>query len=424
MKKKRSIIIVVFAIGFLPHLQAQQLDLYTCLDSAAVHMPLLGQQAMMDEVLSNKLKNYNKAYLPKITASGHVSYQSVVPELPFSVSGTPGLEIPKVQYRTYIEVYQPLFDAGMSSALKISEAAQSDVAFKALEVKESEYKKQVARLFFQMLLVDDQWSIISKSIELMREREKSIQSAIENGIAQLNDMLKLKSEILSQEKKLDDLNSAKVSGMEILTLLTGINTENRILVVPEVKGSIEHSIIGNPELQLISARQAGLMATEQIIKTQRLPRVNAFGQLGMGTPNPLNFFEKDLSTYYMAGVHASWILWDWRKTAVDRASLKIRIQMLDAEQSQKKIEIETRVNRIRNDGEKLSKALERDEEIIVLKEQIRKNAAVQLDQGIITPTEYLYEVLSEQLAELNRSVDEIALVQNQIMLQFETGNIK
>jgi len=98
--------------------------------------------------------------------------------------------------------------------------------------------------------------------------------------------------------------------------------------------------------------------------------------------------------------------------------------MVVEQQNQKKLEVESNLRTIKHQGDKYAKALERDEEILTMKSQIRKNASTQLDQGVITPAEYLDEVLAEQVAELNKSVNEISLYQNQIILQFETGTIK
>lgn len=403
---------------------AQPLDLYTCLDSAAAHMPLVNQQASLNELLKNKLSTYNKAYLPVITLNGQASYQSAVPELPFVMPGTPALDIPKFQYRGYAELYQPLFDAGLANAARISENAQHEVSLMTLELSVHEYKKQVAQLYFQVLLVTDQVQIVNRSLDLLKAREEVLQAAIKQGVAQQNDLLKIQSETITQEKRLDELESAHTSGMEILGLLTGIDTKNRTLAVPDVKGSIDYGFTANPELQLISRRQASIAATEKMILAQRLPRVNAFGQAGIGAPNPYNFFEKDASPYYIAGVRATWNLWDWGKTSRDRKAIGLNRQLFSDQRSQKEMEIQRRVTQIKTEGERLSRALEHDQKIVDLRSEIRKNAAVQVEQGIITSTDYLNEVLAEQLARLTKSVDQISLYQNHVLLQFETGVIQ
>ncbi|MCF8257620.1 MAG: TolC family protein [Flavobacteriales bacterium] len=424
MKKHFPIIITLLMLGVSNQLLAQKLNLYACLDSAEKHMPLLKQEPILTEILQNKLKTYNRSYLPMVTANGQATYQSDVPELPFSFPGVPSIDIPKFQYRAYLELYQPVFDAGVSSAQKTSEKAQNEVSLMGLQVGLAEYKKQVAQLYFQMLLVDDQLAIIQKTLDLMAEREKSVKTALDNGVVQQNDHLKLQSEILNQEKKQLELQSAREGGMEVLSLLTGIDAKDSQLEIPIIRTAIDYTYTDNLELQLIGTRQKGLMATEKLLKARRLPRINAFGQAGFGAPNPYNIFNADLSGYGMVGLKATWNIWDWGKTSLDRKNLRLNSRLMDEQQNQKKVEIESRIVRMRSDNEKLTKALEWDQKMLQLRSQIRKNAEVQVEQGVLTPTAYLEEVLAEQLTELTRSVDQISLYQNQIMLQFETGILK
>ena len=422
MKTHILLIIGLVALSFSKQTQAQ--TLYACLDSAEKNMPILKQEPILAEMLQNKLKTYNRSYLPMVTANGQATYQSNVPELPFSFPGVPSLDIPKFQYRAYFELYQPVFDAGVSGAQKTAEKAKNEVSLMALEVGLSEYKKQVAKLYFQMLLVDDQLEIIFKTLELMLEREKTVNTALENGVAQQNDLLKLQSEILQQEKKQNELRSAKESGLDVLSLLTGMDMQNARLEIPVIETEAEFAYAENLELKLINTQQKGLMATEKLLKVARLPRINLFGQAGFGAPNPYNFFNADLSGYGMVGLKATWNVWDWGKTSLERKNLRLNSKMMDVQQLQKTVEIESTISQMRVENAKLAKALEWDEKMLELRSQIRQNAEVQVEQGVITSTDYLTEVLAEQLTELTRSVDQVSLYQNKVMLQFETGALK
>ncbi len=422
MKKHILIIIGLVVLSFSKQTQAQ--TLYACLDSAEKNMPILKQQPIMAEMLQNKLKTYNRSYLPMVTANGQATYQSDVPELPFSLPGVPTVDVPRFQYRAYLELYQPVFDAGVSSAQKTAETAKNEVSMMALEVGLSEYKKQVAKLYFQILLVDDQLEIISKTLGLMAEREKAVKIALENGVSQQNDLLKLQSEVLQQEKKQNQLMSAKESGLEVLSILTGMDMQNGKLEIPVIQTEVAYDYASNLELQMINTQQKGLMATEKLLKAKRLPRINLFGQAGFGSPNPYNIFSSDLSGYGMVGLKATWHIWDWGKTSLERKNLRLNSSMMDVQQSQKTVEIESAISQMRNENAKLTKALEWDEKMLALRSQIRKNAEVQVEQGVITSTDYLDEVIAEQLTELTRSVDQISLYQNQVMIQFETGALK
>lgn len=401
--------------------QAQVLDIYTCLDSSEKNMPLLRQQPLMQSLLDNQLNNFSKAYLPTINLTGQTSYQSDVPELPFVVPGSAGLDIPHAQFRAYVEVTQPLLDAGVSKAIKHLTVAQTETNLKALELAAHEYKKQVAKVYFQLLLVGEQQKIVVKTLDLLRQREVIIKDALESGVSQQNDLLKLQSELLQLEGKLDALANAKMSGLQVLSLLTGIDAIGRELEIPEIQDTTRSDMRNNLDLQFFESQQKSLMAGESMINAQRKPRISAFGQLGVGAPNPYNIFQNTTSSFYMAGIRASWNIWDWGKSSVERQNLQLKNQMIFEQQSQKAIEIESKISKMRLERERLFRTLERGNKMVQLRTQIRKNAQIQLDEGIITTMDYLTEVLNEQVAELNVVVDNISFHQNSIMLQFETG---
>ncbi|MCB0760720.1 MAG: TolC family protein [Flavobacteriales bacterium] len=412
---------IAFMLVLSTSMYSQVLELQTCLDSAETHMPLLDGKDFLANLLQNKIKAYNRSYLPIVTINGQGSYQSAVPELPFALPGTPGLEIPQAQYRAYAEFYQPLFDAGAAKSAKETELAETEVNLFTLQVNAFEFKRQVAQLFFQLLYLKRQQEIVEKSLSLMRSRELSLEAALEQGVVQRNDMLKLQSAILSQQQKLEELQSAYQSGSEVLELLTGINTRDLTLELPVTFETSVYSTADNPHLKLFQIRQNSLMAREDVLKTRRMPRISAFGQAGIGAPNPYNFFEPDLSSYYIVGVRANWTLWDWGRTSLERKNLHITSEILHSQQEQKRLEIESNVTRLISTHQRLLKSLDYDTEQLELRTQIRQNAESQLTHGVITTNEYLEEVLSEQVAALTKSLDEISLHQTRVFLQFETG---
>jgi hypothetical protein len=63
----------------------------------------------------------------------------------------------------------------------------------------------------------------------------------------------------------------------------------------------------------------------------------------------------------------------------------------------------------------------RDEEIIDLREQVKKASLAQLDNGIITPDDYLRVVNEEDLARQSLIIHQIQLLQAQINYQTTLG---
>jgi hypothetical protein len=66
--------------------------------------------------------------------------------------------------------------------------------------------------------------------------------------------------------------------------------------------------------------------------------------------------------------------------------------------------------------------MEVDEEIISLRKSIRETSAVQLEEGVITSTDFVREVNAEDQAKQNRVLHEIQWLMAQAKYHFTSGN--
>ena len=403
--------------------QNAELDIYACLDSSVVNMPILRQKPFLAEILENKLKTYSNLYLPAFAVNGQATLQSHVPNLPFSLPGTPSLDIPKNQYRAWIEINQPIYDGGFSKAQKEVEFANNSVSLLQLDAGAFEYKKQVAQVFFQVLLAENQQEILKDVLILLNGKKKTSMDAAKNGVLQENDILKIEVEILNQERKIKELEQAIMSGKEVLSLMTGVDVSGRKLKTP-INKSIENEISDlHPELKLISLQQINLAANRSLILVQRKPKISFFGQAGVGAPNPYNFFKSKTSAFYYAGLRINWTLWDWGKTSRETGNLQLVHHLLAEQKSQKTLELKNRMIRLENDSKLIIEQLEIDKNLVKLRKQIRENSANQLKEGIITLIQYNDEVLAEEQALIGLTIDEISLIRIQFLIQFENGTL-
>ena len=405
-------------------LAGQDLELQTCLDSAEKNMPILRQKALMDEVLENKITSYNRNYLPVVSLNGQATYQSEVIEFVDVPPGFPNLDIPKAQYRVYADLYQPIYDAGFSGAQKEIQLAENEADLSQLHAQVYQVKKQVSQIYFQALLLQEKEGILRETLALLRSRKNALEAAVSNGAAGKNELLKLKAEILNQEKSEDDILNARLAALEILELFTGIPMAERKLVLPRVSVPDEVTTADNPELMLIESRSTSLMARNELLSAQRSPHLGAFGQAGFGLPNPYNFFDTELSSYYMIGIRASWVIWDWSKTSLDRRNLELNRMMITEQKNQKELEIRSELIQLRANELVLLRSLNRDQEMLEIRREIRELSEVQLDQGIITHSDFLEELMAEQVAAFSLNLDEVSLQQTRVMIQFETGSIE
>ena len=412
-------------IGSIPlSLNAQSISLQACLDSAEANLPILQQAPLIRQSLENKLSTFENQNLPQINFTGQATYQSAVPELPFTIPGSPGLEIPKTQFRTYVEISQPIYTGGVSKALSGVESANALYKLDQLKIPTLAIKKQVTEVYFSLLEAAEQKEALNETLGLLREKEKTLQSALKNGVAQENDLLKLQVELTRLSHQVESIDNRITGAREILGILCGFDVSSFSLFQPASSPTDGgQDLNANPEIQLYDTQKKSLMATNDLLDANRKPKVFAFGQTGLGQPNPYNIFESDVSGFYMIGAKVQWTLTDWGNTRIAKENISLGMEQLDVLSQQKEVELKAQTSRLQTEIEALNTQLKMDNELLVLKQQIAKNALTQYNEGIITFTQYLEELLALKQVEINKASHEATLLKSQTLLQLEYGNL-
>ena len=75
-----------------------------------------------------------------------------------------------------------------------------------------------------------------------------------------------------------------------------------------------------------------------------------------------------------------------------------------------------------NDLEKIQKLIDKDIEIISLRESIKKASLAQLENGVINTNDYLREVNAEEQAKISKIKHEIQYLLTQYNLKTQLGN--
>lgn len=402
----------------------ERVTLQQCLDKAADHLPVLKQSPVLAAGLQAKLTTWTRQYYPQFTFNGQASYQSDVPSISLPLPGFPGLEIPKAQYRSWIELNQTVYDGGFSSAQKQIEISQNAIQEQMLLVGLKEFRKQIAELYFQVLLLSRQAQLMDRSISLLRDKQKVIESALENGVVQKNDLARIRAEILNLEKKREEVLSAQNAAREILMLLTGwLELETAELTLPDQPGMDAVGMSSAPEIRVLAMQRNSLNSMIGLTRTQRRPRIYAFGQAGIGAPNPYNIFKKDFSNYYIIGIRFGWNIWDWGKSKREVHVAKFQQQLIGLQEEQKRLEISAKVSRLDAEARLAQANISRDREILSLREDIRNTASLQLEEGVITTSQFLEETTARDQAEISLLLDEIIHLKNQYLIRIETGSL-
>jgi len=156
--------------------------------------------------------------------------------------------------------------------------------------------------------------------------------------------------------------------------------------------------------------------------SKNLPRLSAFGQAGYGRPG-YDMLKNKFDDFYTIGARLSWNFWDWNQTKKEKEILTLQSSIITTQKEtfdkHIRIDLENKVSGIR----KAEGMILRDEAIIELREKITASSSAQLENGVITSTEYITALNAESKAKLDLEVHKIELVKAKLDYQTTLGNL-
>ncbi|HEY6083621.1 MAG TPA: TolC family protein, partial [Chitinophagaceae bacterium] len=158
-----------------------------------------------------------------------------------------------------------------------------------------------------------------------------------------------------------------------------------------------------------------------LLTAKNRPKLSFFAQGGFGKP-AFNILSNSFDPYYIGGLRLSIPLSGFYTLKNKRAL--INISKKDIAVQKATFLFNTRFSLQQQSAEinKLREVLQADDEIVSLRENIKKTALAQLAHGVITASDYLREVNAEDNARQNRILHEIQLLLAQYEEQITTGN--
>ena len=381
--------------------------------------PLAQQAGMQREIRDLRIKNVNADRLPGITLSGMAKYQSDVTEIDIRLPASPnGFDLPSQphdRYQIALDLEQRLYDGGRTRARRDLEKSRSDRALQQIRVNQHELRGRVNDAWFTIHAFRAQKQALEITEKDLEQRLQEVRSQVEHGVVPSSaaDIIRAEQlKIIQQKRLLSDRERAAVA---ILSQL--LDTElspDIVLLMPDVPDLptgqlIEPDFRQRPEMALYETHRRELSQQEAMVAASYRPRVSAFGQAAYGRPG-LNIFEDRFQPWYIVGVRASWSLWNWRTDDRERQIIQIQRRLVDNQQD---VFDRNMHMAVQNDIERISglqETIQTDQEIIALHENIVRDAAIRLENGAITATEYISELSNRQRAIINRELHRIELV--------------
>ncbi len=385
--------------------------LQDCYRLAEANSAIANNPQLFEKITTLKLDNIDASRLPTVQWNAKATWQNEVFGLPFSF---PGLEvnIPKYNVLTNLEANYVVLDGGLADAKKTVEKAKLAVDNQSVAVELNKLREQVDKFFFGALLLQEQTKSLGVTLQDLEAKTTQLEAAVRHGVALESEVLKLKVEQLKIQSKIQEVQSDRRTLLAVLSSLIGHNLdENAKLELSASQSPITNHQSLRPELALFDLQKQQVLASADMIDAQWKPKVSAFATTGLGYPDPLNFFDDKISPYFIGGVQFSWKFWDWKQAEREREVLSVQTQLIENQKQTFTQNLQHQDGKFREDLAKLQNQIRRDEEIAKLQSEILKQLSSQLENGVVTATDYLLQSDAELQARLSMEVHRVQLAQ-------------
>jgi len=423
---KLLIILILFSAPVTGSTPPDSLTLQECYEEVMKNYPLAKQKDHYTSIGDLKKTSLSRGWYPTLDLSGQATYQSDVTSIDFSmpdIEVIPGQTIsipepdipepPYDQYKASCNIKQMIYDGGIIKNQKQLEDAGTMAEIQRVEVELYKLKEQVNTVFFSIILLQEKEKLVMLILNELRDKQKVVGSGVRNGILTPNDLDNLNSEILKLEQQIIEINLGKKTAFRILEELLGTEIQsNTILKAPDANIDAG-SDIDRPEYKLFELQNSRIDASEKLISSKQMPVIAGFGQLGYGRPG-LNMMSDEFDSYYIVGASLQWNIWNSNRNRLDRQALLIQKNIISTQKETFDKGIDIALQKEYANIEKYEQLIEKDKEIINLKNRITERAESQLENGIITGHEYTNMLNDKLEADINYETHKILLLQSKI----------
>ncbi len=423
----RNIFLSILILAACPVAGGQDtLTLLKCHEMAVISNPASREKALLETSRQLSLDKLTSNWYPALDVNGQFSWQSEVLDMG-SIIQLPNLDIPSMPHDLYkltLDLQQTLYDGGLTSASKDLELSKYETSRQQVEVELNKLKDRVNNLYFMILLLQQQEQLLNIKSEELEEKREMVASGVRNGILLSCNLDVMDAELLKLEQQMKEIGISIFTGKNILARLTGaaIN-DNTVLELPDINYESAQLGFKRPEYQLFDLQISSLDASKKLSSSMRRPKVYAFGQLGYGKPPGSNYFSDEFGSFYMVGAGLKWKIWDWNKSNREQQLLSVQQDVITTRKEAFSLNIMMNMEEDLGQVTKYREMVGLDRQIVDLRKQVRETAASQLENGVITSSDYLAELNAETEARITLAMHELQLIQAQIDYLTTRGDI-
>lgn len=414
--KKLSLVFILL-LG-LTNVSAQQLSIEESQRLARENYPSIRQFGLIEKSNQYSIKNAQTAYLPQIGLSGQASYQSAVSEFtdqmkePYTKAGIEMKGLSKDQYRIGIDVNQVIWDGGLTKSKNRITQSEGETEKQQVEVELYGLKDRVNSLFFGILMIEAQEKQNINTQQMLQANCNKVQTMINNHTALQSDLDVIRAELISTRQQHTQLASACKSYRQMLGLFIHKDITGMTLQIPQAS-AYDTKTVNRPELQLYDTQQKALTAKRSAVYAALNPQIGAFAQGYYGKPG-MNLFKDMMKNEFtvngIIGIKLKWNISSLYTKKHDLNNINIASQRIETQRQTFLFNTMLNTTKQQNAIDEMTKILTDDDEIIQLRQSVRKATETKLNNGIINTNDLVRDITNESNARLAKASHQIELL--------------
>jgi outer membrane protein TolC len=426
--KRTALMTGLFLPGIILYGQKNDtLTLDFCYRQAEMTYPLAKQTGLLGQSSDLRIRNIKKNWLPQVNLNGNASLQSEVTQVDIALPGNlPDLGMPELSkdwYKVTLDVNQAVYEGHITFYQKKLESYNLQADQVSVRIELYKLKERINQYYFNILILQESKRQLQTTKEQLEAKLKEVESAVANGVMLASNKDALSVELIRIDQLMTEIDLDRSAAFSILSELTSTPIpESAFLVMPQVQLSSFAYENKRLEIQLFDIQQDRSGIQKNMVTTKWNPKFYAYGQAGYGRPG-LNFLSNDFSPWWIVGAKLTWNFWNWNQNRNEKKIYDLQKELIGTQKET--FDKNTRMETDRQIAEilKLTELLKKDEEIIDLRIRITRSASSQLDNGVITSSDYISRLTEETMARLAMEVHRIQLVRARLSYLFTVGKL-
>lgn len=408
---------ILFGVLIACSIEAQSiLKLEEAQARAAANYPLLRQKALAQQQAQLNVSNLQKNLLPQVSLGAQATYQSEVTQLPIKLPNITVDPLSKDQYRALLDVNQLIYDGGVIRQQQSLQHLGEKIASQQVAIELQKLRERINQIYLGALLLEyqlGQTAIVEKDLQAGLSR---IKAQVSNGTAVKAAQASIEAELIRNQQRAIEISFSKQGLLDVLAVWMGDTTSVQYQLQKPAE-QIAAAEISRPELAYFMLQDSVYQLQNKLVDQKAAPKLSAFAQGGYGRPG-LNMLKNEFAFFYTTGLRLQWSISSLYTNKQEKELTRISSRMNEVQKDQFMLQTNAALRQQLAEINKYKQLLSTDQQLIGLRVKVKETAAAQLENGLITPADYVREVQAEDQARQNALIHEMQLLQ--AIIQYNT----